>query len=102
MSLSRQIRSNRTRPGPGPKRAVKTFPLSVRMASGTPWRAMAASSASHTGRVVARVTTAAEITNLEWSSIPDTILASDPSAKRTPPTTSICHSSIDRDRSQRL
>jgi hypothetical protein len=102
MSLSRQIRSNRTGPGPGPNRAVKTLPLSVRIASGAPWRAIAASSASHTGRAVARATTAAEITKREWSSIPDTILASDPSPRRTPPTMSICHSSMALDRSQRL
>lgn len=102
MSLSAQIRSNSTGPGPGPKRAVNTLPLSLKMASGAPWRAIAASRASHTGRAVARATTAAQITNREWSSIPDTILASEPSARRTPPTMSICHSSMARDRSQRL
>ncbi len=45
---------------------------------------------------------AAEITKREWSSMPETILASDPSARRTPPTMSICHSSMARARSQRL
>ena len=34
--------------------------------------------------------------------MPDTIFASLPSTSRTPPTMSICHSSIDRLRSQRL
>jgi hypothetical protein len=60
--LLRQIRSKRTGPGPGPNRAVNTFPLSVRIASGTPWAAIAASSASHTGRAVARATTCAHTT----------------------------------------
>jgi hypothetical protein len=80
---------------------VNTLPLSVKIAAGTPYRSTANCSASHTGPAVARATTWALTTNREWSSIPDTILASDPSASRTPPTTSICHSSIAADRSQR-
>ena len=100
--FSRQIRSNSTGPGPGPKRAVNTLPLSVNTASGTPCRAIAASNASHTGRAVVRATTAADTANREWSSTPDTIFASDPSTRRTPPTMSICHSSIARLRSHRL
>jgi len=51
---------------------------------------------------VARRTTPAETQNREWSSMPDTIDAFQPSASMTPPTMSICHSSIDLDRSQRL
>jgi len=58
--------------------------------------------ASHVGRAVARATTWAQMQNLEWSSTPDTILASEPSASFTPPTMSICHNSIARDRSHRL
>ena len=81
---------------------MNTLPLSVRIASGTPWAAIAASNASHTGRAVARATTQAHTTNRLWSSMPETILASLPSNRRMPPTTSICHSSIDLDRSQRL
>jgi hypothetical protein len=99
--LSRQIRSNNTGPGPGPKRAVNTLPWSDKMCSGVPCTCIANVSASHTGRAVARANTLAEVTNREWSSIPDTILASLPSTMRTPPTTSICHNSIDRERSHR-
>jgi hypothetical protein len=99
--FSTQIQSNSTGPGPGPNLAVKTLPLSVKICSGIPWRRMANSNASQVGRAVARSTTNAETTNLEWSSIPDTIFASEPSAKRTPPTMSICHNSIARLRSQR-
>jgi hypothetical protein len=72
------------------------------MTSGTPWRANAASSAWHTGSAVARATTWAQTTNREWSSIPETILAWDPSVRQRPPTMSICHSSIARERSHRL
>ncbi len=100
--LSMQILSNNTGPGPGPKRAVNTLPLSDRICSGAPCSFIANSSASHTGRAVARATTLAEVTNREWSSMPDTILASLPSTMRTPPTMSICHNSIARDRSHRL
>ena len=102
MPLSLQIRSKRTGPGPGPNRAVNTLPLSVRTASGTPWRSIANSKASPTGRAVARATTCADTTNRLWSSRPDTILASLPSTIRTPPTMSICHNSIARLRSHRL
>jgi hypothetical protein len=42
---------------------VNTFPLSVRIASGTPWRSIANPSASHTGRAVARATTNADTQN---------------------------------------
>ena len=59
-------------------------------------------SASHVGLAVARATTWAETQNREWSSMPETILASAPPTNRTPPTTSICQSSMDRERSQRL
>jgi len=102
--FSAQIRSNitsATEPR-GPNRPVKTFPLSVRIASGMPCRFNAASSASHTGRAVARATSIAETMNRELSSIPVTALTSTPSARWIPPTTSICHSSIGLARSQRL
>ncbi len=99
--FSAQIRSNITGPGPRPNRAVNTFPLSVRICSGTPCRASAALSAAQTGRAVARATTAAQTTNREWSSIPVTTFTSAPSASSTRPITSICHSSIDRPRSHR-
>ena len=46
-------------------------------------------------------TTNAEMQNLEWSSTPVTIFASPPSTRRTPPTMSICHRSIDLARSHR-
>ena len=48
--------------------------------TGAPYRPIAASSASHVGRAVARATTCAQTTNREWSSMPDTILACDPSS----------------------
>lgn len=76
--LSAQMRSNSTGPGPGPKRAVNTLPLSVRIASGTPCARMAWARASHTGRAVARATTRAHTTKRLWSSIPETILVSLP------------------------
>jgi hypothetical protein len=63
---------------------------------------MASESASQTGRAVALATTFAETQNREWSSRPVTIDASLPSSSFTPPTMSICHSSMGRDRSQRL
>jgi hypothetical protein len=62
---------------------------------------IAIANASHVGRAVARATTCAEMQNLEWSSTPDTILASLPSTILTPPTMSICHNSIARARSHR-
>ena len=99
--LSVQIRSNITGPGPRPNRPVNTFPLSVRICSGTPCRPNASASAWHTGRAVARPTTLAQTTNREWSSMPVTTLISAPSARWTRPITSICHNSIDRPRSQR-
>jgi hypothetical protein len=89
------------RPRPGPNRAVNTLPLSVKICSGTPCARIAKASASHTGRAVARATTQADTAKREWSSMPDTIFASDPSRRRTPPTMSICHSSIARERSDR-
>jgi hypothetical protein len=58
--FSRQIRSKSTSPLVRPKRPVKTLPLSLRIASGTPWARMASARASHTGRAVARGTTLAE------------------------------------------
>lgn len=79
-----------------------TLPLSVRTWSGTPWRRMARARASQVGTAVARATTSAETQNLEWSSTPVTILASRPPERTTPPTMSICHSSMARERSQRL
>ena len=102
--FSAQTRSNNTSAlePPGPNRPVNTLPLSVRTCSGTPWRASASSSASHTGRAVARATTFADTTNRELSSIPVTTFTSAPSPRWTPPTTSICHNSIGRPRSQRL
>jgi hypothetical protein len=42
---------------------VNTFPLSVRICSGTPRRPSASASAWHTGRAVARTTTFAQTTN---------------------------------------
>jgi hypothetical protein len=101
MPLSVQIRSNITGPGPRPNLAVKTFPLSVRICSGIPYRASACASAWHTGRAVAAATTFAQTMNREWSSMPVTTLTSTPLARWTRPITSICHSSIDRLRSQR-
>jgi hypothetical protein len=81
---------------------VKTLALSVRICSGTPWRDRASRSASHTGLAVARRTSLAITQNLEWSSIPVITLHSVPSSSTTPPITSICHSSMGRERSQRL
>ena len=81
---------------------MKTLPLSLKIASGTPWARSALISASQTGRAVARRTTWAETQNLEWSSIPETIEAFIRQRSITPPTTSICHSSIAFGRSQRL
>ena len=97
-----QIRSKSTGPGPWPKRAVKTLPLSVRIWSGTPWARSAHWRASHTGLAVARATTRAQTQNREWSSTPVTTLTSVPSARWKRPTMSICHSSMERDRSHRL
>jgi hypothetical protein len=101
MSLSAQIRSNITGPGPRPKRPVNTLPLSVKIWEGSPWRRSASVSAWQTGRAVARSTTFAQTMNREWSSIPVTILTSVPSARCTRPITSICHNSIARLRSHR-
>jgi hypothetical protein len=97
------MRSKRTSElGLIPKRPVKILALSVRTLSGTPWLRMASENASETGLAVARATTLAEVQNREWSSRPVTTEASVPSSIFTPPTTSICHSSIARERSQRL
>jgi hypothetical protein len=102
MPLSWQTRSDSTGPGPGPNRAVNTLPLSVRIACGAPWWANAAPRASQTGRAVARSTSLASTQNREWSSIPVTADSWVPSASRMRPTMSSCHSSIARERSQRL
>jgi hypothetical protein len=100
MPFSRQIRSNITSP-PLPNRAVNCLPLSVSTSSGTPNSSNAWANARQTARPVARRVTAAITQNREWSSTPVTTLASVPSAKKIPPTMSICHSSIGRSRSQR-
>jgi hypothetical protein len=100
--LFRQIRSNRSLAGFLPSLPVKTLPLSVRICSGTPWRDNPSIRASHTGRAVARETTVAITQNLEWSSIPVMTDSWVPSVRRTPPMTSICHSSMGRDRPHRL
>jgi hypothetical protein len=102
MPLSAQTRSKATGPGPLPKRAVKTLPLSVRTWSGIPWVRMAPARASHTGRAVARATNRAQTQNREWSSMPVTAESSVPSAKWMRPTTSTCHSCMAGERSQRL
>ena len=103
MPFSRQIRSNSTSPGPGPEAAGEHLAV-VREDLGRALRGVriAKANASHVGRAVARATTNADTQNREWSSTPVTIFASEPSTRRTPPTMSICHSSIDRARSQRL
>jgi len=88
--------------GPRPEAAGEHLSVAVKISAGTPWRRIANANASHVGRAVARSTTNAEMQNLEWSSTPETILASLPSASLTPPTMSICHNSIARDRSHRL
>jgi hypothetical protein len=67
-----------------------------------PWRRIARANPSHTGRAVARRTTSADTQNREWSSIPDTIDAFQPSASINPPTVSSCHSSMALARSHRL
>jgi len=54
------------------------------------------------GRALAWASTWAETQNREWSSMPETILASLPSASFTPPTMSICHSFMVREPSRRL
>ncbi len=102
MAFSRPIRSKRTSVGVRPKRFVKTFPLSVRTSSGTPWRSRAAAKCVQTARPVARVMIPAQTMKRLWSSMPVRILASVPSSSSTPPTTSICQSSMGRPRSQRL
>ena len=63
---------------------------------------MAATSAEHTTRAVARSATVAITQNREWSSSPVTILASRPPAKKRLAVTSICHNSIGAGRSHRL
>ena len=103
MPFSAQIRSNITSADEpaGPNRPVKTLPLSVKIWSGQPCLRNACSSASHTGLAVARRTSIADTTNRELSSIPLTAFSSVPSTRWKPPTTSICHNSIGRDRSHR-
>ncbi len=63
--------------------------------------ASAAASASQTGRAVALGTSLAETQKREWSSMPVMIFRSVPSSRRTPPMTSICQSSMERERSHR-
>jgi hypothetical protein len=102
MPFSRQIRSNITSPGRGlVNRPVNCFPLSVSTSPGTPNFSSATANAEQTARPVARRTTVAITQYREWSSSPVTTFASEPSARRTPPTMSICHSSIGCGRSQR-
>ena len=102
MPFSRQILSKSTSVSFRPKRPVKTLPLSVRISSGTPWRSRAWAKKPQTGRAVARTMIPAQTQKRLWSSTPVSTLHSVPSSKSTPPTTSICHSSIGRPRSQRL
>jgi hypothetical protein len=80
---------------------VNTFPLSVRICCGAPWRASAADNASHTAWVRSRGINTADTQNLEWSSTPVNALAVVPSASRNPPTTSICHNCVGAARSHR-
>ncbi|GAB3852236.1 hypothetical protein GCM10027610_080160 [Dactylosporangium cerinum] len=103
MPFSRQIRSNSTSPGRGlVNRPVNCLPLSVSTSSGMPKRRNAATNARHTARPVARRTAVAITQYREWSSTPVITFASVPSASMTPPTMSICHSSIGRSRCQRV
>jgi hypothetical protein len=81
---------------------VNTLPLSVRICSGAPCSRSAASSPSQTGRVRSRGISRADTQNLEWSSMPVSAFAREPSAIRKPPTVSICHSSIGAARSHRF
>jgi hypothetical protein len=76
--------------------------MSVRIWSGGPCILSANSSASQTCLAVALATIRAQTQYLEWSSMPVTILTSVPSFRKSRPTTSICQSSIDLERSQRL
>jgi hypothetical protein len=99
--FSRQIRSNSTSTGGWWNRPVNTFPLSVRICSGTPQARIAAASPSQTGRVRSRAIRVADTHSREQSSMPVSALAWEPSASRNPPTVSICHSSIGRPRSHR-
>ena len=79
MPFSRQIRSNSTSPVPGPNRPVNTLPLSVKICSGTPWRAhRLRQRVAHRPRRRPRHHHAPRSQNREWSSIPDTIFASRP------------------------
>src|SRR5205085_2510654 len=78
-----------------------TLPLSVRTSWGTPWQRRASAKWTHTALLVARAMTPEHTTNREWSSMPVSTLHSVPSASRTPPTTSICHSSMGPPRSHR-
>jgi hypothetical protein len=96
------MRSNSTLAGLRPSLPVKTLPLSVRICSGIPCLLSASSSASHSGRAVARATTLAMTQKREWSSIPVTTETAIPVASLMFPRMSSCHSSIERDLSQRL
>ena len=102
MPFSRQIRSNSTSAGRGrPNRPVNCLPLSLSTSAGIPYSCIAVTNARHTARAVARSTTVAMTQNREWSSIPVMILHSRPSARNRLAVTSICHSSIAAERSQR-
>jgi hypothetical protein len=87
--------------GVGPRRPVKTLPLSVKSSSGLPWRSKAAQNTRQTALALARSTSPAATQNREWSSMPVTALSSWPSVSQIPPMMSSCHSSIGRLRSQR-
>ena len=84
-----------------PNRPVNCSPLSVSISDGIPYSAIAAVNARQTARAVARMTTVAMTQNLDWSSIPVMTSHSRPSARNRLAVTSICHSSIAADRSQR-
>ena len=73
----------------------------MRTSKGIPYSVIAAVNARQTALAVARMTTAAMTQNREWSSIPVITLHSRPSARNGLAVTSICHSSIAAERSQR-
>jgi hypothetical protein len=84
-----------------PEPAGELLAVPVRTSEGIPYSAIAAVNARQTARAVARMTTAAMTQNREWSSIPVMTLHSRPPARNRLAVTSICHSSIAAERSQR-
>ena len=102
MPFSRQIRSKSTSVGVQPEAVGEDLAVVGQDLLGRTVAFEGITRRPQTGAIVARTMTPADTQNRLWSSMPVSTLHSVAVSTRTPPTTSICQSSMGRPRSQRL